>query len=78
VPGIPPTGRHLAELVRIVETRGAQVLIQEPYFSSDAGKFLARQGGLRVVVASASCDSPRAGSYLAHLTDVLRRLGGAT
>jgi zinc/manganese transport system substrate-binding protein len=75
VPGIPPTARHLADLVRIVKARRVPVLIQEPYFSSDAGRFLAREAGVRVVVASPSCDGPAAGAYLAHFTELLQRLG---
>jgi zinc/manganese transport system substrate-binding protein len=75
VPGIPPTARHLAELVQIVKARHVGVLLQEPYFSPDAGRFLAREGGLRVVVAAPSCDSPAAGSYLAHFSGLLQRLG---
>jgi zinc/manganese transport system substrate-binding protein len=74
VPGIPPTARHLADLVQIVKSRGVSVLIQEPYFSGDAGRFLAREGGLRVVVASASCAAPSAGSYLDHFTDLVQQL----
>jgi len=77
IPGIPPTGRHLAELVEIVTTRKIPVFLQEPYFSSDAGSFLAREGDLRVVVVSPSCDSPSAGSYLAHFQSVLNALAGA-
>jgi zinc/manganese transport system substrate-binding protein len=75
VPGIPPTARHLAQLLQIARERRVPVLIQEPYFSSEAGKFLAREGGLRVVVASASCDAPAAGSYLAHLRAMIQLLG---
>jgi zinc/manganese transport system substrate-binding protein len=78
VPGIPPTARHLAELVEIARARRLAVLLQEPYFSPEAGKFLAREAGTRVVVASASCDAPEAGSYLAHIEDVLRRIAAAT
>jgi zinc/manganese transport system substrate-binding protein len=77
IPGIPPTGRHLAELVEIITTRKIPLFLQEPYFSSDAGHFLAREGGLRVVVVSPSCDSPEAGSYLAHFQSVLKALSGA-
>jgi len=77
VPGIPPTARHLAELLAIIRSRRIPVLLQEPYFSGDAGKFLARESGLRVVVASASCEKPEAGSYLAHLADVLQQIGEA-
>jgi zinc/manganese transport system substrate-binding protein len=77
IPGIPPTGRHLAELVEIVKTRKIPIFLQEPYFSSDAGQFLAREGGLRVVVMSPSCDAPTAGSYLAHFQDVMNALAKA-
>jgi zinc/manganese transport system substrate-binding protein len=76
VPGIPPTGKHLAELVDIVKSRKVPVFIQEPYFSNDAGEFLQREGGLRVVVIAPSCDSPAAGSYLSHFRDVLSALVG--
>jgi zinc/manganese transport system substrate-binding protein len=76
VPGIPPTARHLASLVGIVKSRGVPVLLQEPYFSADAGRFLAREGGVRVVVAAASCEDARAGAYLAHIEHVLDGIAG--
>jgi zinc/manganese transport system substrate-binding protein len=76
VPGIPPTAKHLAELVKIAKERKIPIFLQEPYFSSDAGRFLAREAGLRVVVASPSCDTAAAGSYLAHFSDVLAAIGG--
>jgi zinc/manganese transport system substrate-binding protein len=77
VPGIPPTARHLAEIVEIAKARHAQLLLQEPYFSSDAGRFLDREAGVHPVVAAPSCDQPVAGSYLAHIQDVLRLMSGA-
>lgn len=77
VPGIPPTARHLADLVRTAKARNVKLLIQEPYFSTEASRFLARQAGVRAVTASPSCDSPAAGSYLAHIDQVLAALAGA-
>jgi zinc/manganese transport system substrate-binding protein len=77
VPGIPPTGKHLASLVQIAKSRGVPVLLQEPYFSGEAGRFLARESGVRAVVASPSCDSPRAGSYLEHIRRVLEAVASA-
>jgi zinc/manganese transport system substrate-binding protein len=77
VPGIPPTARHLADLVGIVKSRKVPVFLQEPYFSNDGGRFLARQTGIKIVVASPSCDAPSAGSYLAHFDSVLRQIAGA-
>jgi zinc/manganese transport system substrate-binding protein len=77
VPGIPPTGRHLQELVDVVKGRNIQVLLQEPYFSQEAGGFLAREAGVRPVTASASCDAAEAGSYLAHIERVLQMIAGS-
>lgn len=78
VPGIPPTARHLAELVAVARERGITVLLQEPYFSDDAGEFLAREAGVRTVKMAPSCDDARAGSYLRHIDDVLHRLASPT
>jgi zinc/manganese transport system substrate-binding protein len=77
VPGIPPTARHLGDLVRTAKARDVKLLLQEPYFSTEASRFLARQAGVRAVTASASCDSPAAGSYLAHIDQVLAALAGS-
>lgn len=66
VPGIPPTAKHLAELVQVARSRKVPVLLQEPYFPDDAGAFLAREVGVRVVKAAPSCDDTAPGSYLAH------------
>lgn len=76
VPGIPPTGKHLAQIVKIAKERRVPIFLQEPYFSSDAGRFLAREAGIRVVVASPSCDTTAAGSYLAHFTELFNEIGG--
>ena len=77
VPGIPPTARHLAELVQTAKTTRVAALIAEPYFSADPGKFLAREAGVKVITLSSSCDGPEAGSYLAHIQAVLAALAGA-
>jgi len=76
VPGIPPTAKHLADLVALVKARKVPLLLQEPYFSDDAGKFLTREAGVRVVVSSPSCDAPDAGSYLAHFQTLIDAFGG--
>jgi zinc/manganese transport system substrate-binding protein len=76
VPGIPPTARHLADLVKLVRAARVPVLLQEPYFSAEAGRFLARETGLRVVVASASCEDASPGGYLAHIEHVFAGIAG--
>ena len=80
-PGIPPTGKHLQKLVDVIKQRKIGVFIQEPYFSDDAGQFLARQTGLRVIKVSPSCETAEEGSYLSHIHQVLQLMAapdGAT
>lgn len=76
VPGIPPTARHLASLVATAKTANVRLLLQEPYFSPDAGRFLAREAAVRTVVASPSCATTRPGSYLEQFETLLAALVG--
>ena len=76
VPGIPPTAKHLAEMVDMAKARKVGLLIQEPYFASDGGKFLEREAGVRPVIEAASCDAATAGSYLQHFDALLAALAG--
>jgi len=76
LPGIPPTAKHLQDLVQLAKARKIGVLLQEPYFSEDGGKFLTRAAGVRVVKASSACEAPAAGSYLGHIESVLKQLAG--
>jgi zinc/manganese transport system substrate-binding protein len=76
VPGIPPTAKHLAELVDQAKARKVALLIQEPYFASDGSKFLQREAGVRPVVEAASCETAAAGSYLQHFDGLLAALAG--
>ena len=76
IPGIPPTARHLQDLVDIIQQRKVPVAVQETYFSEEGAAFLKRQTGIRVLAVTASCDDTSAGSYLAHLQSVLEQLAG--
>ena len=76
VPGIPPTARHLTELETLARARKVGLLLEEPYFSADAGQFLARGSGVRVVTASSACETDAAGAYLAHFDALVRALVG--
>ena len=76
IPGIPPTAKHLAELVDQAKARKVALLIEEPYFSSDGGKFLEREAGVRPVTEAASCDAATAGSYLQHFDGLMAALAG--
>jgi ABC-type Zn uptake system ZnuABC Zn-binding protein ZnuA len=76
VPGIPPTGKHLQDLVLLVKEHKVPLLIAEPYFSDDAGNFLARETQIKVQQVSPSCDDAAPGSYLAHFDRIIQMLNG--
>ena len=76
LPGIPPTAKHLAELVDLIEKDHMAMLLQESYFPDDAPKFLARETGIKVFKLTPSCDSVTAGSYFAHFDDLISKLRG--
>lgn len=76
VPGIPPTAKHLSELVTVVRQQNVPLLLAEPYFSDDAGRFLNRETGLEVAKVSPSCDDVTPESYLAHFDAILDILSG--
>lgn len=77
VPGIPPTGKHLEDLVGLIKGKQISILLQEPYFSDEAAEFLKRQTGLRVIKMSPSCDTVDAGSYLGHIQQIVDAIKGS-
>lgn len=76
LPGIPPTAKHLAELVDIIKRDQITMLLQESYFPDAAPSFLARQTGIKVFKLTPSCDSVQAGAYLAHFDEIISKLLG--
>ncbi|MDB5106518.1 MAG: zinc transporter substrate-binding protein [Fibrobacteres bacterium] len=79
-PGIPPTAKHLQELVDGIKADKAGILIQEPYFAGDDPKFLARQTGIKVFRFTPSCEGTGAGDYWKHFDGMVASLasGGGT
>lgn len=76
LPGIPPTAKHLAELVELIKADHISMLLQEAYFPDDAPKFLARQTGIKVFKLTPSCAGVRADSYLGHFDEIISKLLG--
>ncbi len=48
-PGIPPSGRHVAEVIRLMRMQGIKFLIKEPYYEDQTPQLVARQTGCVVV-----------------------------
>lgn len=76
LPGIPPTAKHLAELVDIIKREGITILLQEAYFPGDAPRFLERQTGIKVFKFTPSCADVKPGSYFNHFEDMISQIEG--
>lgn len=74
VPGIPPSGAHLAMLVDEMKTDHVDLVLQEPYFAAEAAQFLKRETGARVVTISPSAADAAADAYEQHFTAVIQAI----
>ena len=75
-PGIPPTAKHLQELVDKIKTEKAGILIQEPYYQAKDPDFLARQTGIKVFRFTPSCEGTDADAYVKHFDVMVEALSG--
>ena len=74
LPGIPPTGKHLAELVDNIKKEHIALLLQEQYFPDEAPQFLARQTGIRVIKVAPSCDGVKAEDFFSHFDNIIGQI----
>lgn len=74
VPGIPPNARHLSGLIELAKTEKVKVLLQEPYFPDEGGKFLNRQSGIAVLKLAPSCAGTGPGDYLVHFDQLVEAI----
>jgi len=77
-PGIPPSAKHLAEVVEAVRARGVKAILQEPFYTRKAADFVASKTDARVVVApTMTGGSAEAATYLGMLDNVIGKLSAA-
>jgi zinc/manganese transport system substrate-binding protein len=76
-PGIPPTAKHLQELVGKIKAEKAKILIQEPYYGDSDPQFLARETGIKVFRFTPSCEGVGADDYLKHFDTIVAGLAGS-
>jgi len=48
-PGIPPSAKHLRDVVQVVKANGAKVLLVEPYYPDKPVKYVQRETGVKVL-----------------------------
>jgi ABC-type Zn uptake system ZnuABC Zn-binding protein ZnuA len=58
-PGIPPTAKHLAEVLQIIREKKVKVIIKEPFEETRTPKKIADETGAQVVTLSQSVGEPK-------------------
>jgi len=71
IPGIPPTATHLKHIVDVIKGQGVKLVIQESFYPGDAGEFIARQTGAKVITLDVACDGTGSNDYFDHLEEVV-------
>jgi ABC-type Zn uptake system ZnuABC Zn-binding protein ZnuA len=63
-PGVPPTPKHVRELIELMKSRGVRLLIVEPYFDPKLPAQVARSAGVPVAIVPPSVGAvPEAKDY---------------
>ena len=75
-PGIPPTAKHLQDLVNVIQSNKTGILIQEPYYGDKDPQFLSRETGIKVFRFTPSCERTGADDYLKHFDIIVDGLTG--
>jgi len=74
-PGIPPTAKHLAELVRIMKEKGVKIIIKESYQESRTPKKVAEEtGGVVLTLAQQVEENKGATDYFSMMENNIQLL----
>jgi len=74
-PGIPPSPRHLAEVVKQAKAAGVKAIIVAPFYSTRAAEFVSKRIGAKVVVAPSSVGGdPKAKDYISLFDRIISLL----
>ncbi len=83
-PGIPPTAKHLADLMQIMKGKKVKVVIREPFEESGSPEKIALETGATVVTLSQAVGEPKEAKdvfllmdqNIQRLEDALKKSGG--
>lgn len=77
-PGVPPTTRHLAELIKQMQDQKVKLILASPFFDSRHAQFLAGKTGAKIVEMAHQVGArPGAGDYLGMIDYNVRQLAAA-
>jgi ABC-type Zn uptake system ZnuABC Zn-binding protein ZnuA len=77
-PGLPPTTKHLNELIESMRAQGVKVILANPYFDPRFAQFVAERTGAQVVSMAHQVGArPGTNDYIAMIDYDVRQLAGA-
>lgn len=77
-PGIPPSPKHIAEVIRKIKAVGAKILLMEPFYSMKAPRLVNRKTGIKIVISANTVGGqPEAKDYISMLGNVVKRVVSA-
>lgn len=77
-PGVPPTMKHLTEVIDTIKTGGVKVLLLSPYFDPKAAEFVSQETGIPIAELAHQVGSrPEAADYFSLFDYNVRTLKAA-
>lgn len=73
-PGIPPSPRHVAQVIRDGRAQKVKLLLQEAYYPSKTGALVSSKIGARLVSVPASAKIDSGQSYIEHMDEIIAML----
>jgi zinc/manganese transport system substrate-binding protein len=73
-PGVPPTPRHVADILKIARTEGAKIVIQESFYPDKTGRLVAKKLDGHVLVLPGGTDVASGETYIEHMGHVVDAL----
>lgn len=73
-PGIPPTAKHLRELVSLMREKNARLVVKETYNESRAAEKIAREAGVPLITLLQFAGEEKTSSYVAMMTTNVERI----
>jgi zinc/manganese transport system substrate-binding protein len=70
-PGVPPTPRHVADVLKLARAAGAKLVLQESFYPDKTGRLVAKKLDGRVLVLPGGTDVGSGETYIEHMGHVV-------
>ena len=76
-PGVAPTPRHVAEVIKTAKAESVSMIINEAYYPSKTGKLISQKTGAQLVEISGGTDFEGGQTYVEHMEAMVSALENA-